>query len=90
MNMWGLPADFIGVLEQKFPEFLKSIPEGDLKAEFLIPVIIGDLIKEGAADCVVLPTTDKWFGMTYQEDIPTVKEAFNALVANGVYPENIK
>ena len=90
MNMWGLPADFIGVLEQKFPEFLKSIPEGDLKAEFLIPVIIGDLIKEGAADCVVLPTTDKWFGMTYKEDIPTVKEAFNALVANGVYPENIK
>ena len=63
----------------------QTIPKKDL-----IPVIIGDLIKEGAADCVVLPTTDKWFGMTYKEDIPTVKEAFNALVANGVYPENIK
>ena len=90
MNMWGLPADFIGVLEERFPEFLKSIPEGDLKAEFLIPVIIGDLIQEGKADCVVLPTTDKWFGMTYKEDIPTVKDAFKDLVANGVYPENIK
>ncbi len=90
MNMWGLPAEFIGALEEKFPEFLKNIPEGDLKAEFLIPVIIGDLIKEGAADCVVLPTTDKWFGMTYKEDIPTVKGAFAELVANGVYPENIK
>ena len=44
MNMWGLPADFIGVLEERFPEFLKNIPEGDLKAEFLIPVIIGELI----------------------------------------------
>lgn len=90
MNMWGLPADFIGVLEQKFPEFLKSVPEGDLKAEFLIPEVIGELIGEGKADCVVLPTADKWFGMTYQEDIPTVKDAFQTLVANGVYPENIK
>lgn len=90
MNMWGLPADFIGVLEERFPEFLKNIPEGDLKAEFLIPVIIGELIGEGKADCVVLPTSDKWFGMTYKEDIPTVKDAFKDLVANGVYPENIK
>ncbi len=90
MNMWGLPAEFIDVLEQKFPEFLKSVPEGDLKAEFLIPIIIGDMIKDGSADCVVLPTADKWFGMTYKEDIPTVKEAFQTLVKDGVYPENIK
>jgi hypothetical protein len=59
-------------------------------ADNKIPVIIGDLIREGKADCVVLPTADKWFGMTYKEDIPTVKDAFKDLVANGVYPENIK
>lgn len=90
MNMWALPAEFIGILEDGFKEFLQSLPEGDLKSEYLIPVIIGNLIKEGKADCAVLPTGDKWFGMTYHEDIPPVKEAFQKLVAEGVYPENIK
>lgn len=90
MNMWGLPAGFIDLLEQGFVDFLKGVPEGDLKAEFLIPIFIGDLIKEGKADCAVLPTSDKWFGMTYHEDIPPVKAAFRELVDNGVYPEDIR
>ncbi|MBR1704893.1 MAG: nucleotidyltransferase [Clostridia bacterium] len=90
MNMWALPAEFIDLLEDGFKEFLQSLPEGDLKSEYLIPVIIGDLIKEGKADCAVLPTKDKWFGMTYHEDIPPVKAAFRKLVDEGVYPENIK
>ena len=90
MNMWGLPAGFIDLLEGGFTEFLKRVPDGDLKAEFLIPVFIGDLLNAGKADCAVLPTKDKWFGMTYHEDIPTVKAAFRELVDAGVYPESIK
>lgn len=90
MNMWALPAEFIDLLEEGFIEFLGKVPEGDLKAEFLIPIFIGDLLEAGKADCAVLPTGDKWFGMTYHEDIPPVKAAFRALVGAGVYPENIK
>ena len=90
MNMWGLPAEFIDLLEEGFIDFLCKVPEGDLKAEFLIPVFIGDLLDAGKADCAVLPTSDKWFGMTYHEDIPPVKEAFRKLVADGVYEEDIR
>lgn len=90
MNMWGMPAEFIGLLEHGFKTFLSQVPEGDLKAEYLIPVVIGDLVDGGAADVEVLPTSDKWFGMTYHEDIPVVKAAFKELVENGEYPNNIK
>ncbi len=90
MNMWGCPPEYIDSLEEGFKNFLKNLPEGNLKAEYLVPIVIGDYVKEGKADVEVLPTKDKWFGVTYQEDKYIVKEAFQKLVADGVYPNNIK
>ena len=68
MNMWGLPPAFLDELEKRFPEFLADIPEGNLKAEFLLPQVIDSLVKEGMAKFKVLDTQDKCFGVTYQED----------------------
>ena len=86
MNMWGLKPSFLGRLEDGFKEFLKNVPEGDLTAEYLLPTIIDAQIKAGAARVSVLRTEDKWFGVTYQEDKKTVKDAFSELVKKGVYP----
>lgn len=90
MNMWGCPPEYIDSLEAGFVDFLKNIPEGNLKAEYLVPIIIGDYVKDGKADVAVLPTNDKWFGVTYQEDKYLVRDCFKKLVAEGVYPDNIK
>ncbi|MBQ2499890.1 MAG: nucleotidyltransferase, partial [Clostridia bacterium] len=91
MNMWGINPDFIEeVLEPGFEEFLKNIPEGNIKKEYLLPMVIGELVEKGEADVKILPTPDKWFGVTYQEDKYYVKDAFKDLVAKGIYPENIK
>lgn len=90
MNMWGLPADFIDYLEKGFSEFLQSLDADDITAEYLIPIIIGNLIKENKASVAVLPTSDKWFGITYKEDTIPVREEFKKLVEQGLYPENIK
>lgn len=89
MNMFGLPAAFIRELEIGFPEFLSSVPEGDLKAEYLLPVIIDRCIREKKAAVRVLDTPDKWFGVTYKEDKPTVVEAIRKLIDEGVYPEKL-
>ncbi|NLL63263.1 MAG: nucleotidyltransferase [Ruminococcaceae bacterium] len=89
MNMWGIGADFIDLLEDGFKEFLENLEPGDITSEYLIPVIIGDLVKRDKADVKVLPTEDKWFGVTYAEDKDAVKVAFKELVENGVYPESI-
>lgn len=89
MNMWGLPPKFLEELEKGFPEFLDNIKEGDIKAEYLLPKIIDQLIKSGRAKVQVLETRDKWFGVTYQEDKEAVVASIRKLIADGVYKENL-
>ncbi len=89
MNMWGFTADFIQELEDRFAAFLKGIAGNELKAEYLLPSIVDDLIKEGSAQVKVLDTKDKWFGVTYQEDKYTVKDSLKKLVDAGVYPAKL-
>ena len=89
MNMWGLPPGFLKELEKGFPEFLDRIREGDLKAEYLLPSIIGGLVKSGRARVRVLETRDKWFGVTYKEDKEVVVAAIRKLIADGVYKEHL-
>lgn len=86
MNMWGLTPEFINILESGFDGFLNSISAEDLKAEYLLPTIIGDLLKEGRLDVRVLKSHDQWFGVTYKEDKEAVMNAVRKLIADGVYP----
>ena len=86
MNMWGLTPEFINILESGFDGFLNSISAEDLKAEYLLPTIIGDLLKEGRLDVRVLKSHDQWFGVTYKEDKEAVMSAVRKLIADGVYP----
>ena len=85
MNMWGLPAEFLDVLEKGFPEFLSAVAPGDLKAEYLLPTIIGGMLERKEIQVKVLETKDKWFGVTYKEDRASVEKAFRGLIADGVY-----
>lgn len=85
MNMWGLTLDFMQVLEDRFVDFLKEIPEGDLKSEYLLPTIIGDLLDAGETRVKVLKTDAHWFGLTYSEDTPLVRDSLKKMTDEGVY-----
>lgn len=89
MNMWGLQPEFFEILESGFAEFLGGIKKEDVKAEYLLPRIIGQLLKEEKAQVKVLESNDQWFGVTYKEDKGAVVEAIKGLVASGVYPEKL-
>ena len=90
MNMWGLPVAFMGVLEKGFAEFFKEdVAANPLKAEYLLPTIIGGMLREGACTVRVLETKDKWFGVTYKEDKASVVESFKELIRNGMYGEEL-
>jgi len=88
MNMWGFPPKFIEVLEKGFPEFLAARGT-ELKSEYLLPTIVDKCIQSGEGSVKVLPTHDKWFGVTYQEDKPTVVAAIRELIRTGKYPEKL-
>lgn len=87
MNMWGLTPEFFEILEKGFAEFVAAQEEGNLKGEYLLPTIIGDLLKEGKVEVKVLKSHDKWFGVTYKEDKELVVNEVKALVEKGLYPE---
>ena len=85
MNMWGLQPEFLDILEKGFHEFLETTKADDLKAEYLLPTIIGGLLKEGRAEVTVLNSKDKWFGVTYKEDKESVVNAIKELIEKGIY-----
>lgn len=90
MNMWGLTPAFVDLLEDGFVEFFqKAAPANPLKAEYLLPIYIDELLHAGKVSVKVLPTHDKWFGVTYAEDKQTVIDSFAQLVADGVYSKDL-
>ena len=88
MNMWGLTPAFLEGMGKAFKDFLGNL-SNPLKDEFLLPVYIGDLLKAGKAQIRVLPTTDKWFGVTYKEDAQSVRDSLTALTESGKYAESL-
>jgi hypothetical protein len=75
-------------LEERFPVFLReSLPVQPLKAEFLLPVVVDQLLREKRAHVHVLRSPDRWFGVTYQADKPVVTAALSGMKAEGVYPD---
>ena len=90
MNMWGLTPDFLDVLEKGFKEFFeKEVPGNPQKAEYLIPIFIGELLEQGKMSVKVLKTNDTWYGMTYHEDVAAVKGSFKEMLENSVYKADL-
>ena len=90
MNMWGLTPNFLTTLEEGFMEFFeKEVPSNPLKAEYLIPIFIGELLEQGKMSVKVLESNDTWYGMTYLEDVATVKDSFKKMLENGVYKADL-
>ncbi len=87
MNIWGFHPDFVPMMKDYFHRFLQSLPEGEVKAECLLPIMVNDFLADGTLTVKAEPSGDKWFGLTYKEDIPEVEKALSRLHAAGDYPE---
>lgn len=90
MNFWGFTPSMMKEIESRFPAFLgKALVENPEKGEFLLPRTVDDLLKEGKATIKILPSTDKWFGVTYKEDRESVVNALQSMKDKGLYPEKL-
>ncbi|MBQ3223234.1 MAG: NTP transferase domain-containing protein [Clostridia bacterium] len=90
MNFWGFKPSVVGKMEDYFVDFLKEIlPGNPLKAEYYLPSIPNRILKEGIGSVRVLPTSEKWYGVTYRDDLPRVQAAIAAMKAEGKYPEEL-
>ena len=89
MNRWGFQPEFLSVLEKGFVSFLKEVPEGDLKKEYLLPTKVDQMLKDNKANVTVLKTDSQWFGVTDQEDREAVVKEIQKLIDQGVYHTNL-
>lgn len=89
MNMLGFTTNLFLYIEKNFSDFFDKNKDDILKCEYLIPDVLTKAIKENYAKTKVLPTTAKWEDVTYKEDKETVVKAIQALIDEGVYPQNL-
>lgn len=97
MNMWGFPAEqegrepaYLQLLKYGFVEFLsKTVPENPLKAEYLLPIHIGELLEADKIQVRIIPTHDKWIGITYKEDMPKAQANFKKLIEDQIYGKDL-
>lgn len=90
MNFWGFTESFLSELDIAFAEFMRNgVADNPLKAECYLPFVVDELIKAEKATVKVLSSDDKWFGVTYKEDKPFVKECIQSLKDKGIYPDKL-
>jgi hypothetical protein len=89
MNFWGFEPSIFDFLAAGFLEFLKNHGH-DPSAEFLIPDFVGELIRQEKIRVQCLPVEAKWFGVTYPEDLPFVRQGIAELISKGDYPRDLK
>lgn len=90
MNCWGFTPDIFPGLERYFYRFLRS-PEGQSpRGEYMLPVTVSALMAEGKLTVSVLPSEDRWFGMTYRQDREQVAQELRQLHETGVYPPELR
>lgn len=89
MNLWASFPEFIDISEDYFIKYLEKNIENLDSCEYVLPEMIGELIKENKADITILPTNDKWIGITYKEDLVPAQKSFQKMFDQGLYPDNI-
>ena len=90
MNMWAFSHGSLDEMRARFADFLDTkAAENPLKAEYYLPSVPDQLIREGKAQVRVLPVHERWYGVTYHDDLAHINEAMRRLCADGTYPEKL-
>lgn len=88
MNFWCFDKSIFPYIKKVFLVFLQENNHKP-KAEFFIPIVADEFIKTKEGVIKVIQTSAQWFGVTYKEDAPFVKENLLKMVAAGEYPEKL-
>ena len=90
MNFWGFTPKMLQELDARFAAFLdNAIATNPLKGEYFLPSVVNDQLRAGTATVQVLPCEENWYGVTYREDLVSVKEAIQRMKDEGIYKEDL-
>ncbi len=86
MSIYGFQPDFLKIIKNNLNEFVKNANLE--KDEYLLPDVIADYIKKGNR-VELLDTKAHWLGMTYREDLDSIKGEIANYIKDGKYPNNL-
>lgn len=90
MNFWGFGKGMLDALWNRMPAFLEAgLARNPLKCEYFLPFVVNEQLQNGAVRVRVLPTEEKWYGVTYRDDLDGVCRAIAQMKQNGTYPEEL-
>lgn len=89
MNMWATYPEFIDLCKDHFEKFIEKNKANLETAEYVLPEMIEELLVEEKAEISILPTSDKWIGITYKSDLDLAKKEFEKMLDQGIYPKDI-
>ncbi|MBO5783773.1 MAG: nucleotidyltransferase [Clostridia bacterium] len=90
MNLWGFTGAFIDQIWARFPAFLEeNLAKNPLKCEYYLPFVVNEQLKDGSAVVQMLPCEEKWYGVTYREDLGRVQAAVAEMKEKGLYKKEI-
>lgn len=90
MNFWGFQLNMMQEIERRFTPFLaENLPKNPMKCEYFLPLIPNQLIQEGKGTVRIIPTPEKWYGITYHDDLPALQSAVQRMKAQGLYPDSL-
>ena len=90
MNFWGFTPEILDEIWNAFPAFLaENLPVNPEKCEFYLPTFVGSRLAEKKVSVRVLPCMETWHGVTYKENLDSVKSAIGALKREGTYPARL-
>lgn len=90
MNFWGFTPKMLHELDDRFAAFLDdALANNPLKSEYFLPSVVNDQLQIGTATVRVLPCEETWFGVTYREDLESVKDAICEMKRRGIYDKNL-
>ena len=90
LNTWGFRRSFMAAIEEQMTDFLRNtMPENPEKAEFFLPGVVNSCLQSGTDRVALLHTDDIWHGITYKDDLPSLKQALEDMRREGLYPAQL-
>jgi hypothetical protein len=88
MNLWGFGRGIFDALSDGFPKFLDAnLPVNPMKCEYFLPTVANAELAAGRCSVRMLACDETWYGVTYKEDLESVRSAIASMKASGIYPE---
>ena len=89
MNFWVFQVDIFDVLEGYLSKFFREYGD-NLEAECYLPSAIFYGVNDEKKQIQVYQSTDKWFGLTYQQDTINVELEVTALIKHAPFNRNLE